>query len=107
MASSKDDKEKALILIDENYAISVDGIDYSLRKIRYNKKSGKRETETVGYFSSVQKCLEHYAKEAIHDGLKSDADITLKEAINTIRDTWEGVEKIIHEVCPEYMVVEK
>ena len=103
---ANNDNEKCLIIIDDNYGISVDGIDYSLRKITYNKKTGNRVASPVGYYSSIQKCLEAYLKESIHDGLESDKDLTIAEAVRIFEEKVDEFYNLIYDVFPEYTVVE-
>ena len=102
-----EEKQTPLIMIDDEYGISVDPIDYSLRKIVKSEKTGKIRQETVGYFSSIRNCLKAYMRETMHDCLKSSKDITLKEAINRIEDASAMVYGIINDAFPEFEVVEK
>lgn len=99
--------EQSLILIDDEYAISVDSIDYSLRKIRYNKKSGKRETTTIGYFSSVPKCLTSYLNEKTHDAVDQCHDISISEAMKLMGKALDEARELIEKSFPEYEVVKK
>lgn len=101
------ENQNPLIMIDDEYGISVDPIDYSLRRIVYSEKSGKTRQETGGYFSSIQNCLNAYVKEKIHDCLESDKDMTLKEAANTIAFTMGQVTAAISKAFPEYEVTKK
>ena len=102
-----EEKQTPLIMIDDVYGISVDPIDYSLRKVLKSEKTGKIRQEIVGYFSSIRNCLKAYTTETIHDCLKSNQSITLKEAINRIEDASAMVYGIINEAFPEFEVVEK
>ena len=96
-----------LIMIDDEYGISVDPIDYSLRKVVVSEKTGKIRQETGGYFSSIQGCLNEYMREKIHDCLKSDENMTLKEAANIIAFTMGQVTATIRKAFPEYEVTKK
>ena len=96
-----------LIMIDDEYGISVDPIDYSLRKIIKSEKTGKIRQETGGYFSSIQGCLNEYMREKVHDCLKADENMTLKEAANTIAFTMGQVTAAISKAFPEYEVTKK
>lgn len=102
-----EEKLTPLIMIDDVYGISVDPIDYSLRKVVKSEKTGKIRQETGGYFSSIQGCLNEYMREKIHDCLKSDENMTLKEAANTIAFTMGQVAAVISEAFPEYEVTKK
>ena len=102
-----EEKQTPLIMIDDVYGISVDPIDYSLRKIIKSEKTGKIRQETGGYFSSIQGCLNEYMREKIHDCLKSDENMTLKEAAYTIAFTMGQVTAVINEAFPEYEVTKK
>ena len=101
------ENQTPLIMIDDEYGISVDPIDYSLRKVTVSEKTGKIRQETGGYFSSIQSCLNAYMLEKIHDCLKSDQDMTLKEATNTIAFTMGQVMAAISKAFPEYEVIKK
>jgi len=105
MAEEK--KEQSLILIDDEYAISVDSIDYSLRKIRYNKRTGKRETTTIGYFSSVQKCLTSYVNEKTHDAVEQSRDISISEAMKLMGKVLDEAMELIKKSFPDYEVIKK
>ena len=102
-----EEKQTPLIMIDDVYGISVDPIDYSLRKVLKSEKTGKIRQEIVGYFSSIRNCLKAYTRETIHDCLKSNQSITLKEAINRIEDASAMVYGIINEAFPEFEVTVK
>ena len=96
-----------LIMIDDEYGISVDPIDYSLRRIIKSEKTGKIRQETGGYFSSLRSCLKAYATEKVHDCLISDTDMTLKEATKRITEAMDKVYEIINEAFPDYEVIKK
>lgn len=99
-----EEKQNPLIKIDDAYGISVDPIDYSLRKIVTSGKSGKVRQEIVGYYSSIANCLNAYVKEKIHDCLETDTDMTLKEALQKILSTVDHVRKTVEQTFPEYEV---
>lgn len=101
------ENQTPLIMIDDEYGISVDPIDYSLRKVVVSEKTGKIRQETLGYFSSIQSCLNAYMLEKVHDCLKSDQDMTLKEAANTIAFTLGQATAAISKAFPEYEVTKK
>ena len=102
-----EEKQTPLIMIDDEYGISVDPIDYSLRKVSVSEKTGKTRQDTCGYFSSIQGCLNDYMKQKIHDSLKSDGNMTLKEAENIIVFTLGQVTAAISKAFPEYEVTKK
>ena len=104
---AKLEKLPALIMIDDKYGISVDSIDYSLRKVSISAKTGKPRQDTISYHGSVQGCLKNYMNEIIHDSLESDKDITLREAIARIEAAMDKVYTIITGAFPEYDIVEK
>lgn len=96
-----------LIMIDDEYGISVDPIDYSLRKVIKSEKTGKTRQETCGYFSSLRNCLKAYVTEKAHDSLTSNKDMTLKEAVKRINDAMDKVYKVINAEFPDYEVIKK
>ena len=104
---AEQNKEQSLILIDDEYAISVDGIDYSLRRIRYNQKTGKRRADVIGYFSSIQKCLTTYVNEKTHDAVDQCYDLSIKEALKLMQKSLDEAKELIKESFPEYEVVKK
>lgn len=94
-----------LIMLDDVYGISVDSIDYSLRKNIKSDKTGKTRQDTVGYYSSIASCLRAYVTETIHDSLESDKAMELKEAADRISKEMSRVFSIIEQAFPEYEVV--
>lgn len=105
--AADNNNSKSLIRIDNNYGISIDSIDYSLRKVKVSQKSGKVNYDTVGYYGSIQKCLKAYLKETIHDAVDAGKEITITEAIDRIELAIEKAENIIKDQFPEYTVVEE
>lgn len=93
-----------LIMLDDVYGISVDPIDYSLRKNIKSDKTGKTRQDTVGYYSSIASCLRAYVTETIHDSLESDKVMELKEAADRISNEMNRVVSIIEQAFPEYEV---
>lgn len=104
---AREQQIKALIKIDDNYGIAVEPLDYSLRKILVNKKTGKQYHKVVGYYGSVAKCLKCYVRETMHDTLYDDKDIDLTEALSWIEKAIDKVYGIINDAFPEYTVTEK
>lgn len=102
-----EEKLTPLIMIDDTYGISVDPIDYSLRKNIFSEKTGKTRQDTVGYYSSLESCLRAYVLEAAHDCLDSDKDMTLKEAAKLISSAMDKVFGIIKQAFPDYEVIKK
>lgn len=100
-----EEKRTPLIILDDTYGISVDSIDYSLRKNIKSDKTGKTRQDTVGYYSSLASCLKAYAVENVHDCLKSDKDMTLREAADRISKEMSRVFSIIEQAFPEYEVI--
>lgn len=96
-----------LIMIDDEYGISVDPIDYSLRKVTVSEKTGKTRQETKGYFGTIQRCLKEYIAETIHNSVESDKSIPLKEAVERIEAAINKACGIIEKAFPEYEVTRK
>ena len=96
-----------LIMIDAEYGISVDPIDYSLRKIIKSEKTGKTRQETKGYFGTIQRCLKEYVTDTMHCAVESEKSITLKEAVERIEAAVNRACKVIEEVFPDYEVTKK
>lgn len=100
-----EEKLTPLIMLDDTYGISVDSIDYSLRKNIKSDKTGKTRQDTVGYYSSITNCLRAYVMETAHDCLVSDKNMTLKEAADRISKEMSRVFSIIEQAFPEYEVI--
>lgn len=94
-----------LIMLDDVYGISVDSIDYSLRKNIKSDKTGKTRQDTVGYYSSLSSCLKAYTIATVHDCLESDKSMTLKEAADRISKEMGRVFSIIEHAFPEYEII--
>ena len=107
MQDMAEEKLTPLIMIDDTYGISVDPIDYSLRKNVLSDKTGKIRQDTVGYYSSLESCLRAYALETMHDSLESDKNMTLKEATEIISSAMDKVFGTIKQAFPDYEVIRK
>lgn len=95
--------KSAYIDIDERYAIKVVDIDYALIK---RSGSGKSE-QTIGYWSSIDKCLSAYLRESVHDGLGALGRTNLKEGMKVFKETLAACEERIAAGYPEYKVVKE
>lgn len=102
-----EEKLTPLIMLDDVYGISVDPIDYSLRKNIKSDKTGKTRQDTVGYYSSLGSCLKAYTIATVHDCLASDKSMTLKEAADRISKEMSRVFSIIEQAFPEYEVIKR
>lgn len=93
-----------MIKLDELYQIEADERCYILSKTKEgkNKKTGEPITykKAVGYYTRLPQAILAYSDELERTAIQS-ADMSLKEAVNTIRECRESVKRIIREAMPE------
>ena len=96
-------KQTRGIAIDDKYGIVVMPIDYALAKIKKDK-NGDMYFTPFKFCGSIEKCLEAYLRETVHDEISIDTVITLDEAIERIATASKRVALTIKHACPPYRV---
>lgn len=88
-----------MITLFDNWVIDVDSSCYTLKRV-VNGKNKKGEDVTRddirGYYNSLEGTLRALGKEIVRDRLK-DGSHSLTEAINTVVEARETIEKLIIE----------
>ena len=99
------DMPKGVIKIDDHYVITVQQIGYALGKV-FTTKKGARRVKAIAYSGSITQCLVNYIKEAVHDDLMSDADISLDEALEQLYNAVERCSTIIRDAIPSIQIID-
>lgn len=107
MEKEKTNKEQSIIHLDDKYAISVDIMDYSLKKIYISEKTGKTAYKSIGYYGTINGCLKRYLEEVIHDSVETESSISFQDAYKNICLAIQEVKERIDLVFPEYEVTTK
>lgn len=94
------------ILIDDKYAVVTMPIDYALARV-ITDKAGKQYFKPFLYYGSVEKCLQAYFRESVHDDLSVDTVISLNEAAKRIDTACGRCLTAISNAFPEYKVVKE
>ena len=90
-----------MIILYNGYAIANDSISWILEKEKgINKKTGEMRYAPVGYFVSLQNALIEFGRRNARDALQN-ATIPLIDALNTIKNENERLEKFIRDNIPE------
>ena len=90
-----------MIVLYDGYVLSNDSIQWILQKENgINKKTGKTRYKPIGYFTRLENALSEFGRRNTRDALENGA-VTLKQAINTIKNENERLEKFIRDNIPD------
>lgn len=90
-----------MIQLYNGYSIANDSIQWILQKENgIDKKTGKTRYKPIGYFTRLENALLEFGRRNTRDALENGA-ITLKQALNTIKNENERLEKFIRDNIPE------
>lgn len=101
-----DRKRRDGILLDDKYAVVTMPIDYALAKIMTDK-DGSQYFKPFLFYGSVEKCLQAYIRESVHDGLSVETSISLDEAVKRIATACDRCHTAISNAFPSYKVVKE
>ncbi len=91
-----------MIKLFDNWVIVVDDYNYSLARYKgMRMKKGKEQPvyDFKGHYNTLEKALKSLADVLVKDELKT-ASRGLDEALHTVRECHERVERLIEEVMP-------
>lgn len=86
-----------MIKVNENYGIVVDDYQYIGGRIYYSKKEGREVIQKPRYYSRLTSALEDIAEREAKDRLR-ERDMSLLEAIETIRQVYSEVSQKLDEI---------
>lgn len=86
-----------MIKVNENYGIVVDDYQYIGGRIYYSKKEGREVIQKPRYYSRLTSALEDIAEREARDRLQ-EKDMSLIEAIKTIKQVYSEVSKKLEEI---------
>lgn len=90
-----------MIQLYNGYSIANDSIQWILQKENgIDKKTGETRYKPIGYFTRLENALSEFGRRNTRDALENGA-ITLRQALNTIKNENERLEKFIRDNIPE------
>lgn len=90
-----------MIQLYNGYSIANDSIQWILQKENgIDKKTGETRYNPIGYFTRLENALSEFGRRNTRDALENGA-ITLRQALNTIKNENERLEKFIRDNIPE------
>lgn len=92
-----------MIELFDDFVIKVDDTQYILAKRYISKKKDGTESEAfknIGYYSTLNHTIQGFTKRLVMDNLRNQ-DRTLTEAVETIREIADRVEKFVTENIPQ------
>ena len=72
--------KQATIRLNDDYIVTVNSMDYTLRKVYISAKTGKPATNVIGYYTCLSNAIKG-AGEAIFKDRIEGGDMSLKEAV--------------------------
>lgn len=89
------------IIIDENYLIETDRLNYILKRRCLSKKTGKEIGRVIGYYGSLDMLAERYLEE--RQKAAGDArTVNLDEYVKLVRKSNEMAVSVLYEVFRAY-----
>ena len=89
-----------MIELFDDFVITVDENQYAFGKKYFDKKKDKWFVQYKGYYGSLSQAINGFTKYLVRNELKNGTR-TLAEAIETIREIADRVEKFIAENVPQ------
>lgn len=84
----------------DNWVVVVDDLNYSLaKKVPVKKKENDRDYayKYYGYYGTLSNALYALCDRLTRDALKQESPITLKEAVETITESYERISNLLKE----------
>ena len=92
-----------MIRINDDYVITTDENNFVLCKDmkRTRKEDGKPVYKSLGYYGTLSHALEGLAQRSCKEKISQDDEISLKEAIEAVRQEYERLSRDIRVAVPD------